>query len=177
MWIDGIRVRVLTQSMHVSKAVWFSCVWLTAAMMAGCSTPKTEPLYSELPGPSGSPAITEAPESVPSAVAPPSRPVQPAAAQEAQAPTATVKPVEKPALIVTPDTTLTGAVVSVNEVGRFVVLRFPLGRMPTEGAPLYVYRQGLKVADLKVTGPQKDDHTVADIALGECRVNDEVRDR
>jgi len=35
----------------------------------------------------------------------------------------------------------------------------------------------LKVAELNVTGPQKDDHTVADIRTGECRPDDEVRDR
>ena len=79
--------------------------------------------------------------------------------------------------IVTPDDTLTGSIVSVNGVGRFVVLTFPLGSMPAEGSTLFVYRQGLKVAELNVTGPQKDDHTVADIRSGECRIQDEVRDR
>jgi hypothetical protein len=83
----------------------------------------------------------------------------------------------KPELIVTPDDTLTGKVISVNEIGRFVVLRFPLGRLPLQDSTLFAYRQGLKVAELKVTGPQKDDHTVADIHTGECRVDDEVRNR
>jgi hypothetical protein len=45
------------------------------------------------------------------------------------------------------------------------------------GSKLFVYRQGLKVAELVVTGPQRDDHTVADIRTGDCRTGDEIRDR
>jgi len=101
-------------------------------------------------------------------------PVEPVKAAPAEAPASKE---EKPGLIVTPDNTLTGTIVSVNDIGRFVVLRFPLGRVPAVDTKLFVYRQGLKVAELKVTGPQRDDHTVADIRSGDCRVNDEVRDR
>lgn len=80
-------------------------------------------------------------------------------------------------LIVTPDDTLEGSVVSVNDTGRFAVLKFPIGHMPALESGLAVYRQGVKVGELKVTGPQKDDHIVADIREGDCRVADVVRDR
>jgi hypothetical protein len=138
-----------------------SCVvvFIVAAFVAGCSGPKSDPVYADLPGASASPALSGPTESSP----------PPAAAEPSEA--------EKPELIVTPDDTLTGSVVSVNEVGRFAVLTFPLGSMPAEGSTLFAYRQGLKVGELKVTGPQKDDHTVADIKSGECRTKDEVRDR
>lgn len=44
------------------------------------------------------------------------------------------------------------------------------------GKRLNVYRNGLKVGELKVTGPQRDNNTVADIVAGECQVGDEVRE-
>ena len=51
----------------------------------------------------------------------------------------------------------------VNVDARFVVLNFPVGQMPVVGRRLNVYRNGLKVGELSVTGPQKEDNTVADI--------------
>src|SRR5689334_4291832 len=55
-------------------------------------------------------------------------------------------------LIVTPGRTTTGRVASVNAAGRFVVLTFPLGTMPGQDHRLNVYRGGLKVGEVKVTG-------------------------
>jgi hypothetical protein len=45
------------------------------------------------------------------------------------------------------------------------------------GQILTVSRDGLKVGEVKVSGPQRDDNIVADITAGEARVGDEVRDR
>ena len=78
---------------------------------------------------------------------------------------------------VTPDNSLTARVVSYNSVGRFVVLSFPVGRMPAQDQTLFLYRGGLKVAELKVTGPQQDNNTVADLVTGDAQVGDEVRDQ
>ena len=78
-------------------------------------------------------------------------------------------------LIVTPGGSLPGKVISVNPTARFAVLRFPIGQMPTVNQHVSVYRQGLKVAELKISGPQRDVHTVADVVAGECRAGDEVR--
>ena len=79
-------------------------------------------------------------------------------------------------LIVTPETALIGKVVSANANARFVVLNFPIGRLPSLDQRLNVYRNGLKVGEVKVTGPQRDDNTVADIVAGESKVGDEVRE-
>ncbi|HVU27365.1 MAG TPA: hypothetical protein VHG71_06475 [Verrucomicrobiae bacterium] len=79
--------------------------------------------------------------------------------------------------IVTPDNSLAGNVVSYNSVGRFVVLSFPVGQLPKIGQPLFLYRAGLKVATLKITGPQHDNDIVADVVSGEAQVGDEVRDQ
>ncbi len=78
-------------------------------------------------------------------------------------------------LIVTPETVTVGKVVRVNENARFAVLNFPLGIMPSPQQKLNVYRQGLKVGEVKVTGPQQEDNTVGDILAGEAQVGDELR--
>lgn len=66
-------------------------------------------------------------------------------------------------------------VASVNAQGRFVVLRFPIGTMAAAGGRFSVYRDGLKVGELKITGPQQDNHIVADITAGACQAGDEAR--
>ena len=78
-------------------------------------------------------------------------------------------------LIVTPDTMVVGKVVRTNENARFAVLNFPVGIMPAPQQKLNVYRQGLKVGEIKVTGPQQEDNTVGDIIAGEAQVGDELR--
>lgn len=79
-----------------------------------------------------------------------------------------------PAAIVTPDYSLAARVISVNTVGRFVVLSFPAGGMPRLEQTLFLYRNGLKVAELRVTGPQQENNIVADIASGDAQVGDSV---
>jgi len=79
-------------------------------------------------------------------------------------------------VVVTPGHSTAGRIASVNSAGRFVVLTFPLGTMPTLEKRLNVYRSGLKVAEVKVTGPQLDINIDADILAGECQVGDEVRE-
>jgi len=72
---------------------------------------------------------------------------------------------------------MTGRVVVYNEAGRFVVLDFPIGHLPANEQIMHVFRQGLKVGEVKITGPQRDHNTVADLVSGEARKGDEVRDR
>ncbi len=78
-------------------------------------------------------------------------------------------------LIITPDANPTGTVARVNSAARFVILTFPVGSMPQVGQVLYVYRHGLKVGEVKVTAPQQDDNTAADIVTGEAALGDEIR--
>jgi hypothetical protein len=88
----------------------------------------------------------------------------------------TVAPAGPPAVIVTPGTTKVGRIVSVNPASRFVVITYPLGvALPAIERKLEVYRTGLKVAEVRITGPSRDLNTVADIVAGECQPGDEVR--
>lgn len=80
-------------------------------------------------------------------------------------------------LIVTPENALIGTVARVNLNGRFVVLTFPVARLPQVEQRLSVYRGGLKVGEVKVTGFRLDDNVVADIVAGEAQADDQVRDR
>ena len=95
----------------------------------------------------------------------------------AAAPAANAGPGATPAAIVTPETGVAGKVVSFNDAGRFVVLTFPVSRMPAAEQRLFVYRQGLKVGEVKVDAAWKrDENVVADLLAGEARPGDEVRD-
>ena len=64
----------------------------------------------------------------------------------------------------------------VNMEGRFVVLSYPLGAIPEVNHRLSVYRDGLKVGEIKVSGPQRDISTVADIVAGSVQLQDDVRE-
>jgi len=79
--------------------------------------------------------------------------------------------------IVTPDTSLTAKVVRYNSVGRFVVLSFPVGQMPQNSQTFFLYRAGMKVGQIKITGPQRDNDTVADLVEGDAQEGDEVREQ
>jgi hypothetical protein len=68
-----------------------------------------------------------------------------------------------------------GIVSRVEPVGRFVVLSFPPDQMPAMDQSLNVYRHGAKVAQLKVSGPRRDNNIVADIVTGAPEVGDEAR--
>jgi len=83
----------------------------------------------------------------------------------------------KKKLIVTQENSLIGKVALVNPTARFVVLNFPIGRLPLMEQHLNLYRGGLKVGEVKVTGPQYDDNVVADLVAGESEVGDQVRDK
>lgn len=99
----------------------------------------------------------------------PEFPAQPAAA-------ATGAAAKAPAVIVTPAPANAGRITSVNPAARFVVITYPVGvPLPAIERKLDVYRAGLKVAEIKITGPSRDLNTVADITAGECQPGDEVR--
>ena len=81
----------------------------------------------------------------------------------------------QPQPVVTPALSAAARVVSFNPVGRFVVLNFPVGELPGIGDTLSLYRAGLKVGEVQVTGPQRNTDIVADLVTGEAQVGDEVR--
>ena len=80
-------------------------------------------------------------------------------------------------VIVTAESGLAGKVIKMNLEGRFVILNFPIGHLPALEQRFNVYRRGLKVGEVKITGPQMDDDIVADVVNGEAQAGDEVRDR
>jgi hypothetical protein len=78
---------------------------------------------------------------------------------------------------ITSDVGLNGRVSSVNAGLRFVVLTFPVGQVPGRDAKLNIYHNGNKVGEVKITGPARDDNTVADIISGDAETGDEVREK
>ena len=91
------------------------------------------------------------------------------------APTKPAQVISQP--IVTPDLSLAAKVISVNTVGRFVVLDFPANQMPKLQQTFFLYRAGLRTAEVKITGPQSESNIVADLVSGEAKVGDTVRDQ
>lgn len=92
-------------------------------------------------------------------------------------PNAEPAPAQTQKLIITPASGVAGKVAVYNDAGRFVVLDFPLGHVPPPEQHLFVYRNGLKVGEVSITGPAKDNHTVADIVAGEAQKGDDIRDK
>ena len=80
-------------------------------------------------------------------------------------------------MIVAPDSSLVAKVVSCNSAGRFVVLSFPAGEMPKADQTFFLYRGGLKVAEIKINSWQQDNLIVADVTSGEAQIGDEVREQ
>ena len=78
--------------------------------------------------------------------------------------------------IVTPARPKSGRISLVNTSARYVIVTFSLGQLPARESHLHVYRDGLKVAELKITDYSRDINAVADIIAGECQVGDEVRE-
>jgi hypothetical protein len=78
--------------------------------------------------------------------------------------------------IIVPSTQIGGKIATVNHAGKFVVIVFPVGQLPRLAQTMGVYRDGLKVAEVRITGPQLDDSVVADIAAGEVRAGDSVKE-
>ena len=75
----------------------------------------------------------------------------------------------------TPGARLVGKVVRVNPASQFVVLNFPIGKLPIPDQRLHLYRNGLKIGELVVTGPILDDNIVADVVVGAAQLGDEAR--
>jgi hypothetical protein len=129
---------------------------LGLGFVSGCT--HKQAVYSSMPGTSTS--------TVASSPTPVSRPPAP-----------TPAPTPTPKAILTPESTLHGTVARVNQESRFVVLNFPIGHMPSVGQRMDLYRRGLHVAEVKVTGPQLDDDIDADVVTGDAQAGDEARDK
>ena len=49
--------------------------------------------------------------------------------------------------------------------------------MAQAGQTFFIYRAGMKVGEVKITGPQRDNDTVADLTTGDAEAGDEVREQ
>jgi hypothetical protein len=78
-------------------------------------------------------------------------------------------------LVIKPATSAVGRVASVNLPGKFVVLSFPIGQLPTNDARLAIFHAGAKVGEVRVTGPAQENLTVGDITAGTAEDGDEAR--
>ncbi|HEX7617586.1 MAG TPA: hypothetical protein VF480_02585 [Verrucomicrobiae bacterium] len=152
----------------------FVCLLMAGILISGCASHKKKTSAS----------VPKATASVPKAskpIAKASKPVVKASKPVAKA----SKPVVKASasvpkdssMIITPDGSLAAKVVRYNSTGRFVVLSFPVGQMPGMGQSLFLYHNGLKAGEVKITGPQRDSNVVADLVTGNAQVGDEVRDQ
>ena len=74
------------------------------------------------------------------------------------------------------DEGVSGKVVLINPLLRFVVMDFPVRRMPAVDQRLNVYHDGRKTGEVKVTGPTRDTTIAGDITAGGAQVGDEVRE-
>jgi len=184
---------------HLLVVMRILATFLIAVAMAGsgCSHHKSTPAapaaaghFSTVPGMETTPAAAApAASTAGPKVIPFGAPAEPAASptQNSAAPTPAVPPPAdstptppaggKQKLIVTPEQGYVGKIATVNDVARFVIVTFPIGHVPPLGQSLNVYRNGLKVGEVKVTEPQRDEFTAADIVAGDSAVGDEVRDR
>jgi hypothetical protein len=75
----------------------------------------------------------------------------------------------------TPLSSASGKVVAVNSNLRFVVVDFFLSKLPQLEQRLGVYRQGQKVGEVRISGPEQRNNIVADVVAGEAKIGDEVR--
>ena len=80
-------------------------------------------------------------------------------------------------LVIRPATSPVGRVASVNIPGKFVVLSFPVGHLPTNDTRLSIFHAGAKVGEVRVTGPAsvQENLTVGDITAGTAEDGDEAR--
>jgi hypothetical protein len=139
-------------------------ILLPVILFFGCARKDTPAAFSTVPGPSRSNATLPPPT------------VDEPAPKPAVAPAKTNALPAKPPII-TPDTALTGKVVKYNETARIVVLEFSVLNMPAAGRRLFIYRNDLKVGEVKTTTWQNAEHIVADLISGEAQAGDMVRDR
>lgn len=76
-----------------------------------------------------------------------------------------------------PARVLNGRVAIVNAKAGVCAINFPIGQLPALDSTLTVYRHGVRVGEIKITGPQRDDNIVAEILSGEIQPGDEARNR
>jgi hypothetical protein len=151
------------------------CLLSALVLVVGCA--RNRAVRPPMPPPASTPATATEPAKAPTTAvttAPVTAPA-PAVAPSAHAEPQPAPVPDKAPLIITPDTQTHGKVAFLNPDKRYVIVSFPIGALPPVDHPMNVYRNGLKVGEIKITGPKRDFNIVADIVAGECQIGDEVR--
>lgn len=161
---------------------------LAAAITVGCATEKQPAaVYQPIPAADNAlPGVHPLPPA--EAVATPPPPRQPSVQQTTDADKMAAREEEKrreqeqerqkqEKVIVSTDTGLQGRVATYNEDGHFVVLIIPADQMPKADTELFLYRDNMKVGEVKITGPFQDSNVVGDLVNGDAQPGDEVRDK
>jgi len=68
-----------------------------------------------------------------------------------------------------------GKVAFVNQTVRFVILDYSLSQIPPMDQRLSVFRKGLRVGEVKISGQPQNGYVAADITAGEIQNGDETR--
>jgi hypothetical protein len=163
--IPPLKVDARLSSAFTSVMRYLAFMIISAWCVAGCASRR--PSESEIQKPR--PAAPTPPKPATKSVQthPPTPP----------APNATLQlfSVTNQGAIVTLTQTPNGKIAAVNLALRFVVVDFSLGPMPGLDQRMTVYRQGLRVGELKITGPERNGNTAADLIAGEAQTGDDVR--
>jgi hypothetical protein len=159
----------------------FLSLFMAGILISGCASHKKK---TTAPVPKTTTSVPKASKPVAKASKPVAKASKPVPKTTASIPKTTnsvpkaSKPVAKASsMIITPDASLAAKVVRYNSTGRFVVLNFPASQMAGMGQSLFLYHNGLKAGEVKITGPQRDSNVVADLVTGNAQVGDEVRDQ
>jgi hypothetical protein len=155
----GLLLQIAAPKLGVVTRLFHYALLTATVALAGCRlSPETKYTYAPL-------SVADPESNVPPAS-------RPAAAPAAPAPLADRN---RPIITVSPTNVLSGRVVVADPQDRFVVLNYPIGHLPRKDQRLNLYRQGMKVGEARVTGPQRDDNIVADTLSGNPRIGDEAR--
>lgn len=68
-----------------------------------------------------------------------------------------------------------GKVAFVNPDARFVILDYSLSQMPPAGQRLMVFRKGMRVGEVRISGQPQSGFVAADITAGDIQTGDETR--
>lgn len=76
--------------------------------------------------------------------------------------------------LVTPEASNIGNVALVNDTAKYVIVSFRGGTAPAQGEKFSLYRRGLKVGEIRISGPQDNALTAADLLNGSAKIGDEL---
>jgi hypothetical protein len=98
------------------------------------------------------------------------------AAAAGQAPSAfTIRSAGNTNVVMTPAASPAGRIASINAQAKFAVISFPIGQLPANETKFAVFHGGMKVGEIRITGPAQENFTVGDITIGTAQEGDEVR--